>query len=159
MLARSPFTISREVRRNSGGRDYRPNTYSPNCLKGFLRQAISALPQGSGYRHILLTNVPNGLRIFGFLRFKAILVLDGVECIALGVQTPLHEIAHAARAHSVDIVALSFFAALPRAVFLDYSNNYAQYCRKNSPLSWWTGHRSFGIVGMVYGKKSINSIT
>jgi methylmalonyl-CoA mutase cobalamin-binding subunit len=39
---------------------------------------------------------------------EALFSLEGCKCISLGVQTPVSDIARAARAQSSDIVALSF---------------------------------------------------
>ena len=39
---------------------------------------------------------------------EAMLALEGCRCVGLGVQTPLWDIALAARAYRADIVALSF---------------------------------------------------
>lgn len=45
---------------------------------------------------------------------EALFALDGAECITLGSQMPLREIARAAEAHQAQIVALSFSSAFPR---------------------------------------------
>jgi methylmalonyl-CoA mutase cobalamin-binding subunit len=39
---------------------------------------------------------------------ECLLALEGCRCLSLGTQTPLPDIAKAAQAHQVDIVALSF---------------------------------------------------
>jgi methanogenic corrinoid protein MtbC1 len=44
---------------------------------------------------------------------EALLTLEGAECIPLGTQMPLIEIARAAEAHRADVVALSFSIAFP----------------------------------------------
>lgn len=80
--------------------------------KRLLRQAIAGLPAGRGPR-LLLTSVPNEEHVLGLLMLEALLALEGVECIPLGTQMPLFEIARAATAHRADIVALSFSVAFP----------------------------------------------
>jgi len=45
---------------------------------------------------------------------EAIFTLEGAQCISLGTQTPLPDIARAAAAHRADIVALSFSSAFAR---------------------------------------------
>jgi len=45
---------------------------------------------------------------------EALFALEGAECIPLGTQMPLLEIARAASAHRADIVALSFSDAFPQ---------------------------------------------
>lgn len=78
-----------------------------------LRQAISVLPKGIGTPRVLLTSVPDEPHALGLLMVESLLVLEGAECIPLGTQMPLVEIARAAEAHRADIVALSFSAGFP----------------------------------------------
>jgi DNA-binding transcriptional MerR regulator/methylmalonyl-CoA mutase cobalamin-binding subunit len=82
--------------------------------KRLLRQAISTLPGGPRSPRILLTSVPEELHVLGLLMVEALLALEGAECIPLGTQMPLLEIARAAQAHRADIVALSFSSAFPQ---------------------------------------------
>ena len=77
-----------------------------------LRQAIAAVPGGSEPR-VLLTTPPNEPHGIGLLMVESLLCLEGAQCIALGTQTPLLEIAGAAAAHRAHVVALSFSAAFP----------------------------------------------
>lgn len=57
---------------------------------------------------VLLTTFPQEMHGLGLLMVEALLTLEGCECISLGTQTPITDIARAASAHKVDIVALSF---------------------------------------------------
>lgn len=82
-------------------------------VKSLLRLAIGSLPPGHRTPKILLTTVPGEQHALGILMVEALLVLRGLQVVSLGVQTPLHDIAAAARAHRADIVALSFSAAFP----------------------------------------------
>lgn len=82
--------------------------------KRLLRQAIAALPRGSNSPRILLTSVPAEQHILGLLMVEAVLALEGAECIPLGTQMPILDIAQAAKAHRADIVALSFSVAFPQ---------------------------------------------
>lgn len=82
--------------------------------KRLLRQAIAALPGGQRSPRILLTTVPDEPHILGLLMAEGLFALEGAECIPLGTQMPLLEIARAAAAHQADVVALSFSAAFPR---------------------------------------------
>ena len=50
----------------------------------------------------------------GLLMAEVIFTLEGAQCIPLGTELPLPDIARAAAAHSADIVALSFSSAFPR---------------------------------------------
>lgn len=84
--------------------------------KRVLRQAISALPRANGLAgspRVLLTSVPEEQHILGLLMVEALFALEGAECIPLGTQMPLPDIARAAEAHRADIVALSFSVAFP----------------------------------------------
>lgn len=82
--------------------------------KRLLRQAIAALPGGPRRPRVLLTSVPDETHILGLLMAEALFALEGAECIPLGPQMPLLEIARAAEAHRADIVALSFSVAFPQ---------------------------------------------
>ena len=81
--------------------------------KRLLRQAIAGLPAASAGPRILLTSVPEEQHLLGLLMVEALLALEGADCIPLGTQTPLLDIARAAQAHGADIVALSFSVAFP----------------------------------------------
>jgi methylmalonyl-CoA mutase cobalamin-binding subunit len=78
-----------------------------------LRAAINALPRQAGVPRVLLTTVPNEQHGLGLLMVEALLVPEGMQCIALGPQTPLDDIRKAAIAHRAHIVGLSFSAAFP----------------------------------------------
>lgn len=82
--------------------------------KRVIRQAIAALPPSAGAPHVLLTTMPDEQHLLGLLMAEALFALEGAECIPLGTQMPLNEIARAATAHQADIVALSFSIAFPR---------------------------------------------
>jgi MerR family transcriptional regulator, light-induced transcriptional regulator len=82
--------------------------------KRLLRQAIAALPDVRHGPRILLTSVPEEQHVLGLLMVEALFALEGAECIPLGTQMPLLEIARAASAHRADIVALSFSVAFPQ---------------------------------------------
>ncbi len=81
--------------------------------KRLLRQAIAALPTARGSPRVLLTSVPEEQHVLGLLMVEALFTLEGAECIPLGTQMPLVEIARAADAHRAEIVALSFSIAFP----------------------------------------------
>ncbi len=77
-----------------------------------LRQAIAALPAERG-PVVLLTTVPDEAHGLGLLMGEAMLALRGARCINLGTQVPLLDIARAADAYGVDVVALSFSSGFP----------------------------------------------
>jgi methylmalonyl-CoA mutase cobalamin-binding subunit len=75
-----------------------------------LRQALATVPGGATPR-VLLTTLPGEPHALGLLMVEAVLSLEGAQCVSLGPQMPLADIARAAAAHRADIVALSFSAA------------------------------------------------
>ena len=85
--------------------------------KRLLRQVIATLPGGQQSQQvprILLTSVPDEQHVLGLLMVEALLALEGAECVPLGTQIPLLDIAGAATAHRADVVALSFSQAFPQ---------------------------------------------
>lgn len=92
---------------------FEEHLYSEQII-ALLRQAIASLPAGADeWPRILLTTVPDERHGLGLLMAECLLSLDGANCISLGTQTPLADIALAASAHRADIVALSFSSAYP----------------------------------------------
>lgn len=78
-----------------------------------LRNGISALGMADAAApRVLLTTFPQESHGLGLLMAEATFALEGCHCLSLGVQTPIPEIANAARAHGGQIVALSFSASL-----------------------------------------------
>ncbi len=80
-------------------------------VKALLRQSINNLPPGTRRPRVLLTTVPGEQHLIGVLMVEALLTLRGISAVSLGAQTPLHDIAAAAIAHDVQVVALSFSLA------------------------------------------------
>jgi len=78
-----------------------------------LREAITTLRHAGDTPRILMTTLPGEEHSLGLLMAEATLSLCGAHCIMLGVQTPIQEIVLAAKAHEVDVLALSFSSALP----------------------------------------------
>jgi len=84
-------------------------------LQGLLRGGIGQGAGPGGAPRILLTTLPQEQHALGVLMVEALCTLEGADCVALGPQTPVGDIAAAAAAKDVDIVALSFssnFSAL-----------------------------------------------
>jgi len=81
-----------------------------------LRSAINAA-QGAGLPRqsptVLFSTFPQEPHSLGLLMAEAMFTLEGCLCISLGVQTPIPDIATAARAHKADILALSFSSMIP----------------------------------------------
>jgi methanogenic corrinoid protein MtbC1 len=84
------------------------------CLTGVLRQAIAGVPPpaGGAAPRVLLTTFVQEAHGLGLLMAEALLALEGCQCLSLGPQTPVAEIARAAQAAQADIVALSFSASI-----------------------------------------------
>lgn len=82
-------------------------------VQALLRQAIATLPARSGSPRIVLTTLPEEQHGLGLLMAESLLALDGASCVSLGTQTPLFDIAMAARSQQADVVALSFSVAYP----------------------------------------------
>jgi methylmalonyl-CoA mutase cobalamin-binding subunit/DNA-binding transcriptional MerR regulator len=78
-----------------------------------LRGAIGSapVPPMAGRPRVLLATFPQEAHALGLLMAEAMLVLEGCECISLGVQTPVLEIAQAAQANRAQVVGLSFSAS------------------------------------------------
>ena len=60
---------------------------------------------------IVLGTLPNEVNALGLLMVEALLAPEGVQCVSLGTQVPIPEIAAAAVAFECDVVALSFSAS------------------------------------------------
>lgn len=81
-----------------------------------LRSAINAA-HGAGLPRrrprVLFSTFPQEPHALGLLMAEAMFTLEGCLGISLGVQTPIPEIAAAAKAHEADILALSFSSMIP----------------------------------------------
>jgi len=115
-----------------------------------MRNAISSMAsaaQGSGVAlrpKVLLTTVPNEPHGLGLLMSEAIFALEGASCVSLGVQTPISEIARAARIQSADIVALSFSASMRRSRVLESLGDLRREIDQSTEI--WVGGRSAVLV-------------
>lgn len=90
-------------------------------IQSMLRQALASVPQplpGTTPR-VLLTTLPGEPHGLGLLMAEAVLALEGVACVSLGVQTPERDIVGAAEALKVQIVALGFSGCLNLKQMLD----------------------------------------
>jgi DNA-binding transcriptional MerR regulator/methylmalonyl-CoA mutase cobalamin-binding subunit len=79
------------------------------AIQGILRNAISGIPRpGVDPPIVLLTTFPRETHGLGLLMAEAFFAVEGCRCISLGTQTPVRDIARAARMQKIDIIALSF---------------------------------------------------
>lgn len=76
-------------------------------IQSLLRDALQALPAREGKPNVLLTTPPGEQHQLGLLMAQVLLALEGAQCISLGTQTPHRDIAKAAIAHHIEVVALS----------------------------------------------------
>lgn len=89
------------------------------CVQSVLRAAIAAVAVRGMPPRVLLTTVPQETHGLGLLMAEAMFVVEGCECIPLGVGTPLPDIVAAVRAQAIDVVGLSFSACLPARAVVD----------------------------------------
>ena len=109
------------------------------CVTTVLRQTIyeQSLTVPSQKPVVLLTTFPQEQHALGLLMAECILALNGCRCISLGVQVPLADIAKAAHAHQVDLVALSFSSSLNPNHVLDGLKELRQLLPANTAI--WAG--------------------
>ncbi len=91
---------------------YEEHLYT-EAVQGVLRNALAGLNDRHGRPRVLLTTLPEEPHGLGILMVAALLALEGAYCLSLGPQTPLEEVANAARAQAVDVVVLSFSIIYP----------------------------------------------
>ncbi|MGE5639775.1 MAG: MerR family transcriptional regulator [Clostridia bacterium] len=87
-------------------------------LESLLRSAGTPAHAEAEGPAVLLATLPGEQHRLGLLMLEALLAGEGAACIPLGTQTPVAEIALAAQASRVAVVALSFSAAFPRRAAL-----------------------------------------
>jgi methanogenic corrinoid protein MtbC1 len=78
------------------------------AMQSILRGAIATIPHSAAGPRVLLTTLPQEPHGLGALMAEAMFALEGANCVPLGPQTPVWEIAAAAQAQLIDVVALSF---------------------------------------------------
>lgn len=106
-----------------------------------LRSALGntgSLPR-PGMPRVLLATFPNEPHVLGLLMAEIMLVLEGCECVSLGAQTPVAEIAQAARVQRAQIVGLSFSPAFNSVQLLRGLEELRE--RLPQGVQIWTGGR------------------
>jgi DNA-binding transcriptional MerR regulator/methylmalonyl-CoA mutase cobalamin-binding subunit len=98
-------------------------------IKHLLRTAINSVPRSHigqneelARPRILLTTFPQEPHSLGLLMAEALMTLEGCSCVSLGTQTPILEIAQAARAQKADVIALSFSSQMNQKQVVDGLN-------------------------------------
>jgi len=106
-------------------------------LQGILRSAIAQGAAPGGAPKVLLTTLPSEQHGLGMLMAEAVCVLEGAECVRLGVQTPIGDVLAAAAAKQADIVALSFSGNFPA----NQMSENLDFLRANLPggIALWCG--------------------
>ena len=92
---------------------------SIESLQTVMRGALASISTPGAPPTVMLTTVPGEPHGLGLLMTESLLSLQGCRCLSLGVQTPLWDAVLAARAHRVDLLALSFSSALNAAQVVD----------------------------------------
>jgi MerR family transcriptional regulator, light-induced transcriptional regulator len=121
-------------------------------VQNILRHAISVLPLRGERPRVLLTSLPGEQHSLGLLMVEALLAAEGAECIALGIETPIPDVAHAAAAHAAEVVALSFSAAYPAALAVDGLRELRE--RVPAAIAIWAGG-----AGIARTRRTIPGVT
>lgn len=109
------------------------------CITRVMRLGIANCAKSSkmGLPKVLLTTFPQESHGLGILMVEALLVEQGCACLSLGTQTPVRDIAHAALAHRVDVVALSFSSLMKTNDVLDGLTELRQHLP--TTVTVWAG--------------------
>jgi methylmalonyl-CoA mutase cobalamin-binding subunit len=121
-------------------------------VQNILRHAISVLPLRGERPRVLLTSLPGEQHSLGLLMVEALLAAEGAECIALGIETPIPDVARAAAAHAAEVVALSFSAAYPAALAVDSLRDLRE--RVPAAIAIWAGG-----AGIARTRRTIPGVT
>jgi len=97
---------------------YEEHIYT-ETIQVVLRNAISTISTSRNAPRVLLTTLPNELHGLGLLMAECVFAMEGAQCISLGTQTPIYDIALASKSQNIDIVALSFSAIQNSVSVLD----------------------------------------
>jgi methanogenic corrinoid protein MtbC1 len=121
----------------SGELDIHEEHVYTEVVQGVLRSASGNLNNADGSPRILLATLPEEQHGVGLLMVAALFSLNGAACVSLGTQTPVGDIARAARAHNADVVALSFSNAYPRRRILPALDELRQ--QLGETIEIWAG--------------------
>ena len=126
---------------------YEEHLYS-EALQSVLRNALVPFQAGLEPRapRLLLTTVPGEAHGLGLLMAEALMTLEACRCLSLGTQTPLADIAAAAQAQRIDVVALSFSESLSAAQALPALAELRE--RLPAAVQIWAGGGSAALHGL-----------
>ena len=102
-----------------------------------LRNALFSLPEATRSPRVMLTTFPQESHGLSLLMVEALFGLEGARCISLGTMTPVWDIAKAATSQSIDIIALSFSAALNPNLIIEGLNELRTKVPENIEI--WAG--------------------
>lgn len=103
-----------------------------------LRSALATLPDpGIAHPRVLLTTFPGEPHGQGLLLAEAMFAIDGAHCTSLGPQTPIWDIARAAKAFRCDVIGIGFSGCMSPNQVVDSLVEL----RRNAPSSVaiWAG--------------------
>lgn len=133
----APLTVAvGEAWMQGSMRVYEEHLFS-STLKAFLAEIHRRLQPTAGGPRILLATPPGELHTLGLEMVRALIAEAGGDCIFLGAQTPLSDLAEAAVAYRVAAVALSFSAAYPHRLLSPTLHQSRVLIP--SPISIWVG--------------------
>jgi DNA-binding transcriptional MerR regulator/methylmalonyl-CoA mutase cobalamin-binding subunit len=111
------------------------------AVQGLLRHALQELPVAEPGRPLVLLATASGEgHGLGLLMAEAVLSLAACRCHSLGVQTPIWDIARAAMALEVDVVALSYTGAAEPGRVADELSQLRQ--KLPGQIDMWVGGSS-----------------
>jgi len=113
-------------------------------LQSILRRTIATARYSSSRPKVLLTTPPGEKHGLGLLMVQALLSCDGVECVSLGTETPVDEIANGADLVGAGIVGLSISSSFGKKA----AANFLSALRARLPLNvdLWAG--GAGVTGI-----------
>jgi methanogenic corrinoid protein MtbC1 len=112
-------------------------------VHALVRTALSPLRPEQGSPRILLTTFTGELHSLGTLMVETLMSLEGADCISLGAQMPVLEIAAAVKHYQANIVGLSFSASFAKKKILPLLRELRTICPPQTQL--WVG--GSGVVG------------
>ncbi|MGB9149574.1 MAG: MerR family transcriptional regulator [Burkholderiales bacterium] len=127
------------------------------AAQNILRQAIHSLSVEVNAPRIMLTTFPDEQHVLGLQMVEALLAADSADCISMGTQMPVSEIAAGAIAHRVDVVALSFSGSYPTQMIVRGLKDLKALLPAN--VSIWAGGAGVAPVKiMIDGIETHNSL-
>ncbi len=95
--------------------------WARECLENVLRQELATLPPPpvDARPRIVLATLPQEPRSLGRLMVQGLATLDGADCLNLGQQVPVIDIAQATVAYQADVVAICFSPEAPQGPLME----------------------------------------